>query len=98
MSGDYSSKISTLVMNPNQSGKLSSDMSLSPLTLYGSQEMYIQASSANATNVLLGVSYKSIKNGDVTVEKKDKDISEVNKFENVTKVAVKEAKAVKQHP
>ena len=95
MSGDYSSKISTLVMNPNQSGKLSSDMSLSPLTLYGSQEMYIQASSANATNVLLGVSYKSIKNGDVTVEKKDKDISEVNKFENVTKVAVKEAKAVK---
>lgn len=62
MSGDYSSKISTLVMNPNQSGKLSSDMSLSPLTLYGSQEMYIQASSANATNVLLGVSYKSIKN------------------------------------
>ena len=95
MSGDYSSKISTLVMNPNQSGKLSSDIALKELTLNGNQELYIQASSNNATNVLLGVSYKSIKNGDVTVEKKDKDISEVNKFENVTKVAVKEAKAVK---
>jgi len=95
MSGDNSSKISTLVMNPNQSGNLSSDIALKRLYLYGNQEMYIQASKNNATNVLVGIVYNDIKNEDVTVEKTDIDISEANKFENVTNVTVKEAKAVK---
>ena len=93
--GDNTSKISTLVMNPNRSGELSSDTALHQIMLVNNQELYIQASSDNVSNVLVGVLYKEVQNKDVTVEKTDIDLAEANNFENVTNVTVKEAKAVK---
>ena len=93
--GDNTSKISTLVMNPNQSGQLSSDTALRQIMLVNNQELYIQASSDNVSNVLVGVLYKEVQNKDVTVKKTDIDLAEANNFENVTNVTVKEAKAVK---
>ena len=78
--GDNTSKISTLVMNPNRSGELSSDTALHQIMLVNNQELYIQASSDNVSNVLVGVLYKEVQNKDVTVEKTDIDLAEANNF------------------